>query len=408
MTSPVPAPLVRGRILAFLAIALVALSMRTAVGALSPIIGHVSDDIPLDHLVLAVIGSAPPLVFGLSGLIGPLVSRRLGLEGGLLAVTLVGVLGHVLRTFAPDATVLLIGTILAFVGAGSSNVLLPPIVKRYFPDRIGTMTAIYVTVMSIGATVPPVIAVPVADAAGWRVSLGVWAGLAAIAALPWIWHLVFRGRHVENLDTEARGMEAAHAGIGRRLFRSPTAWSMALLFAVTTMHVYAMFAWLPSLAAELSEVDATQAGLLLGVFAICGIPCALVIPVLAARLRSPSPLIVIAVALFVAGYAGFLLAPRSAPLLWTILIGLGPLVFPLLLTLINLRTRTQVGAVALSGFVQGFGYAAGALGPLIVGLLRESTGGWEVPIWFLLGILVLAVPSVIVLRRPRYVEDEGR
>lgn len=403
-----PLPPVRGRILAFVGIVLVALTMRTAVGAMSPILEHITSEVPLDHLVLSVIGAAPPLVFGLSGLVAPIASRRLGLEGALLAATVLGGLGHLIRALAPDATVLLVGTVLALLGAGTSNVLLPPIVKRYFPGRIGVVTALYVTVMSLGATVPPVVAVPVADVAGWRFSLGMWALLAVIAAIPWVWQLLFRGRHVENLDTEARGIEAANAGIGRRLFRSPIAWSMTLLFGVTSMEVYAMFAWLPSMAAELSGVAPAQAGVLLGIFALGGIPCALAIPVLVARLRSPSPLIVAGMVLFIAGLGGFLLAPRAAPLLWTIFIALGPLVFPLVLTLINVKSRTQVGAVALSGFVQGIGYAIGALGPLVVGILRDASGGWTVPLWFMLAILVFWIPSVFVLRTPRYVEDEGR
>lgn len=407
MTTPARIPLARGRILALVGIVLVALTMRTAVGALSPILDHIDRDIPLDALLLGVIGATPPLIFGLSGLVAPLASRRLGLEGALLVATLVGASGHALRAFAPNSAVLLIGTVLALLGAGCGNVLLPPIVKRYFPDRIGMMTAVYVTVMSVGATVPPVLAVPVADGAGWRVSIGMWALLAVIAALPWLWQALTTGRHVENLDTQARGMEAAHAGIGARLFRSPIGWSMALLFGLPSMHAYFAFAWLPSLTADLSRVDAAQAGLLLGVFAICGIPAALFVPVLATRLTSVRPLIVAALFFFVAGYGGFLVAPTAAPLLWTILVGLGPLLFPLALTLINLRTRTQVGAVALSGFVQGIGYVVGAFGPLVVGILHDATGSWVVPIWFLLGTLVLTIPALIVLGRPRFVEDEA-
>lgn len=398
--------LTRGRFLAFIGIALVALTMRTAVGSMSPIIGLIDDDLKLDHLVLSVIGAAPPLIFALSGLLAPLISRALGLEGSLIALTLIGGVGHLLRAIAPDPGILLLGTVLALLGAGCCNVLLPPVVKRYFPDRIGTVTAFYVTVMSLGATVPAIVAVPIAEASSWRESLGVWSLLALVAAAPWIVQLLTTGRHVQNLDTEARGIEAASAGIGRRLFRSPTAWSMALLFATPTISVYAMFAWLPSMAAELSGVDAAQAGVLLGAFAICGVPAALVVPILAVRLKSVRPLIIAGLGFFVAGFSGFLFVPTVAPLVWSVFIGLGPLMFPLTLTLINLRTRSQLGAVALSGFVQGFGYVIGAVGPLVVGLLREATGGWTIPIFFLLGTLVLAIPALVVLSRPGFVEDE--
>ena len=107
VTTPVPLPPVRGRIPAFVGIVLVALTMRTAVGAMSPILEHITSEVPLDHLVLSVIGAAPPLVFGLSGLVAPIASRRLGLEGALLAATVLGGLGHLIRALAPDATVLL-------------------------------------------------------------------------------------------------------------------------------------------------------------------------------------------------------------------------------------------------------------------------------------------------------------
>ena len=411
MTIPAPVPsgprhLTRGRLLAFIGIALVALTMRTAVGSISPIIDHIDDELHLDHLVLSVIGAAPPLIFALSGLLAPLIARVLGLEGSLVALTLLGGIGHLVRAIAPEAGLLLLGTVLALLGAGCCNVLLPPVVKRYFPDRIGTVTALYVTVLSLGATVPPIVAVPIAEGASWRVSLGAWCVLAVVAAAPWVWQLVRSGRHVENLDTAARGIETASAGIGRRLFRSRIAWSMALLFATPTISVYAMFAWLPSMAAEVSGVDAVEAGALLGAFAICGVPSALIVPLLAVRLRSVSPLIVVGLAFFVAGFAGFLFAPTVAPLVWSVFIGLGPLIFPLTLTLINLRTRSQVGAVALNGFVQGFGYVIGAAGPLVVGLLRDATGSWTAPIAFLLATLVLAIPALIVLSRSGFVEDE--
>ncbi len=50
------------------------------------------------------------------------------------------------------------------------------------------------------------------------------------------------------------------------------------------------------------------------------------------------------------------------PLLWFVLLGLGPSTFPLSLTLINLRTRSAAGSAALSGFMQGLGYTLIAWG----------------------------------------------
>jgi CP family cyanate transporter-like MFS transporter len=113
------------------------------------------------------------------------------------------------------------------------------------------------------------------------------------------------------------------------------------------------------------------------------------------------------VLLMAVGYGGLLVAPDAAPVLWTVLSGLGPILFPLTLALINVRTRTHAGAVALSGFVQGIAYGVGALGPVVIGLIHGATGSWTVPLIVMVVVSVgLGTPAVFLLARPRFVEDE--
>ncbi|MBX3194406.1 MAG: MFS transporter [Microbacteriaceae bacterium] len=397
-------PLLRGRLLALGGIVLVALTLRLAVGAVSPLFDRIDPDIPLGATMLALIGTAPPVLFGLAGLLTPPATRRFGLETTLVASLLIGGVGHVVRAVAHDPVVLLIGTALALLGAGVGNVLLPPAVKRYFPDRVGGMTSLYATVIALGATLPPATAVPLADAAGWRVSVGVWVVLCVVAVIPWVAQLIAHGRHVERLDTGAQAVEAQHAGIGGRLLRSPVAWSIGLLFGLSSIHFYAIFAWLPSLLVDLSGLDAAQAGLVLGLFALYGIPASFLVPLLARRWALV--MTGVAVAGLVVGYLGMLVIPSVVPVLWVLLIAAGTGLFPLALTLIGLRSRTHVGAIALSGFVQGIGYSLGMLGPLVAGILLSVTGGWTLALWFLLATALLAVPAFVVLRAPRFVEDD--
>ena len=100
---------------------------------------------------------------------------------------------------------------------------------------------------------------------------------------------------------------------------------------------------------------------------------------------------------FVIGYLGLLIAPSAAPVLWVASAGLGPLLFPLALVLINLRSRTPATTVGLSGFVQTVGYLLGAIGPFVVGALHDGSGGWTIPLVFLLVVVVLVVPAAAVL-----------
>ena len=404
MTAPdrqPPMPLWAGRTTALLGILLVAFNVRTAVSALSPIVEDVAADVGLSSIQLGIIGTIPPIAFALSALFGASIARRVGVERLLAFAIVAMVLGHVLRASAGSFALLLLGTVIALAGAGIGNVLLPPLVKRYFSDRLGLVTAIYVSLVSVSAAVPSAMAAPVTAAFDWRVSLGIWAIVAAVCLPPWIVILLRHRRAALDGDVRAAQPARLHG-----IWRSRVAWSIALIFSVTSGHVYAAFAWLPQLLIDTAGVSAFEAGTMLGVYALMGVPTALAVPALAVRMRNVGLLVHLGVTCFVLGYLGLLLAPSAAPWLWIVLVGLGPLVFPLSLTLINLRTRTQQGSVALSGFSQGIGYGVAALGPFIFALLHEASGGWTVPLLYLLVTALVASIAGVALRKPVFVEDE--
>jgi CP family cyanate transporter-like MFS transporter len=400
-------PLWAGRSLALVGILLVALSLRTAVAAISPIIAEINADIPLTSVGIGLIGMLPPIFFALSGLIGPFVSRRLGLEGAIVVSVALMVLGHSLRAASGSFPVLLIGSAVALLGVGICNVMLPPVVKRYFPDRIGFVTATYATLMSVSTALPSVLAVPVSDSLGWRFSLAIWAAVAGTALIPWVVLLTRhrRDRAAALLDDQAEP-EIPDAALEGRLWRSPVAVAIAITFSVSTINAYASFAWLPQILVDIVHIEPAVSGNLLAVYSIAGLPASIVAPMLVARLRSPSWLIVLGVALFVSGYLGLLLAPGTLTVLWVIFAGMGPILFPVCLVLINTRTRTHTGSVALSGFAQAVGYTVGAFGPLLVGVLHDATDGWTVPLVFLLVISLAGLYGAVVLSRPGIVEDQ--
>lgn len=409
MTSTPAAPLWAGRTLVLLGVVIAAANLRTAVAALSPIVGAVSEDIPLDSVGLGLLGTLPPLCFAIFGLLAPVLQRRLRLEM-LIVLPLVAILaGHLLRAAAPSYLLLAVGSALAFAGMGVANVALPPLVKKYFPDRIGLMTSVYATVMSLMTLVPPLVAVPVADAAGWRISLGLWSVFAVAALVPWIGLLLReragRGRPAAPTDDTASIATLPPASAGRTI-RSPLAWGMALLFGTTSLNVYALFAWLPQLLVDQAGVSDAEAGTLLALYAAVGFPASIIVPILAVRLRSVVPLIAAGIAFYLAGYLGLILWPATGTWVWVALAGAGPLLFPLTLVLINLRTRSSAGAVALSGFTQGVGYLVGAVGPLVFGVLHEATDGWTAPMVFLVATVCTITVTGALVARPRFLEDD--
>ena len=402
MTNSAARSLWAGRTLALRGILLVAANLRTAVAALSPIITRIDADIPLGALAIGVLGMLPPVCFALFGVFTPMFTKRHGLENVLVLALLLLFVGHLARGLSGSLGLLLLGSVITFAGLGVGNVLLPPLVKKYFPDRIGLVTSLYVTVVAFSTLVPPLVAVPVADAAGWRTSLGMWSVLALVALVPWITMLV---RHrTRSVPTPV--LEEPEPAILGRIRHSSLAWALAAVFAVSSLNAYAVFAWLPQLLVDRSLVSAGEAGTLLSLFAAMGIPCAVIIPVLAARMKNVGLLVYAGAFCFVAGYLGLIFAPETLTWLWVSAAGLGQLLFPLSLVLINLRTRTHEGAVALSGFVQGVGYTLGALGPLVVGLLHELTGDWLWPLVFLTSTALAVTIAGAVIARPHLLEDE--
>ncbi|MFG1840285.1 CynX/NimT family MFS transporter [Micromonospora sp. NPDC049175] len=396
-------PLWAGRTAALLGIVLVAFTLRQAVATISPILGDIRADIPISTIGVGLLGTLPPILLAASGFIAPRVARGVGLEGGIALALLLMTLGHLVRACAPGFAVLLVGSVVALAGTGIGNVLLPPIVRRYFPDRVALLTALYVCIVGVGTAVPAAVAAPVAEQTGWRFLLGVWSVTSIAALLPW---LVIIARERRQRHSDGVAVESPPSAVVTRLWRSRVALSITVVFSTSTICTYAAFAWLPEILGDIAGSTPTEAGVLLAVTGLISVPGAFIAPLLVARLRNVGWLIAAGVASFVFGYLGLLLAPATLTLLWVLLIGSGSILFPVCLVLINVRTRSHDGTVALSGFSQGVAYALGALGPLLVGLLHDVSGGWALPLLFLLAVALVATIPAITLARPAFVEDE--
>lgn len=430
-------PLWHGRALAVLGILLCAFSLRSAVASLSPVIDHIGADFAVPSAVLGLIGTLPPMCFAVFGLITPILESRLGIERLTVVALIVIAVGLVARGLIGESIGLVLATALIFAGVGMGNILMPPLVKKYFPDRIGLMMALYTTAMACSTFVPPLVAVPVADAVGWRVSLAMWAVFALAGVIPWVLMLAGRGRASTGSATQpewvsepVEGSKAATqvtapestAGFSvtgpiatspssRRLFarlaRIPLVWALSVTFGTSSIMAYVAFAWLPVIAMDIAGVDAGTAGLLLSLFAFVGLPSSLLVPVLVVRFHATRPLFLFGAIAGLVGILGLLLVPIAGLLwLWTALFGMVGLLFPLALVLISIRSRTPESAVLLSSFVQSVGYTLAAIFPILMGVLRDATGGWTVPLVVIGAALLASIPAGMMAGRRRTVEDE--
>ena len=358
--QPLPRhPLLKGRLLAFIAIVLVSANLRSAVTSLTPLLDRLGHIFDFGSTMTGVLGMMPTAAFAVFGLATPRITRAIGLERTAVLTMVLATIGLLLRAFANDVGMLLLGSAVALAGMGMGNVVVPPLVKRYFADRVGTLSTIYITVLQAGTMVPALLAVPVADQFDWRISLGMWSLLSLAALLPWI--LLARSAPRAEATTTTNAEHAAG-----RVWKTQLGWGMALMFGMTSLGTYSLFTWLPKVMVEAGASE-SFGGVMVAVYSAIGLLPSLLVPALAVRMRNPFPIAVMVFVLNMIAFAGLLWAPMSAPLLWAVIAGLGPSTFPLGLTLINLRTRSQAGSAALSGFMQGVGYSLASLGPLLFG-----------------------------------------
>jgi len=145
--------------------------------------------------------------------------------------------------------------------------------------------------------------------------------------------------------------------------------------------------------------------LLLGLGMVVGLLTAITVPSLATRARDQRALVVASCVLAALGWLGILLAPMSAPYLWTVLLGLGQnAAFPLALMLIVLRGGSRSTA-GLSTLAQTVGYLLAASGPVAVGAIHQLTGSWTPCLVLLLGLLVPQALTGLVAGRDRLVAN---
>lgn len=394
--------------IALAGIVLSAFSLRLAVSGVSPVLDRVREDIALDATSTGLLAMFPTLGFALTGLLTAAVMRRVSLEALLTVACALAAFGSVARAASTSTGPFLGFSLLIMIGLGIGNVTLPPIIKKYFREHIAPLTAIYSMLLGLSTAAAPFFAVPLADAAGWRFSVGSWAVFSLAAFIPWLLMWVSVRREGARAASSSGVPDPAEAPV--KPWRSPIGWGLVLLFVGTSSNTFSMFTWLPRVIGSYGFTE-HQAGLMLAYYAILGIPVSLVVPLLVRRLSRTTGLGLTAVALYALGYLGLLSWPTAqwGPLdtvwVWITIFGLAQASFPLALTLINARTRTTAGAGALSGFGQGVGYLAGCVGPLIFGVLFTWGGSWWTSFGYLWLMLIALTAGVLLTGRRRFLED---
>jgi CP family cyanate transporter-like MFS transporter len=373
---------------------LIAVNLRAAVVAISPLLGEIQHALGLANWQAGLLTTLPVACFGVFGALGPALARRWNLEVALFGSTLLLVAAFALRLI-PTTFALFGGTLIAGIAISIGNVLLPALLKRDFPHDKGGMTAAYVVALSGGATLAAGLTVPIQHATGfdWRVTLALWGVFPLIAAIVWIPQL--RHPHVEPAGRAVVAL--------RSLLRDKLAWNVTLFMGLQSLGFYTTTAWFPAYFVR-HGMSPSAAGWLLSLSQAACVVAVLTVPVIAARTRSLLIPLWGMIVLYVIPVVGVLFMPTQLTAFWMVLLGIAQgFTFSLAVTFIIERSPDAAHAGPLSSMAQSIGYALAAIGPFAFGALRDLTGGWTAPFAALLIMLVPMAFTGFAAARPGYV-----
>jgi CP family cyanate transporter-like MFS transporter len=357
-----------GQVLLVWGLLVVAANLRASLTGVGPLLDRVQADLELAPAVAGLLNTVPLLAFAVLSPMVPRLAARWRPERLLGGALVVLALGIAVR-WAPTAIALFAGTVLIGAGIAVGNVLLPSLIKRDFPTKVGLLTSAYATVMGGVAAVASGVAVPISQLApgGWRTAWGCWIVLALVAIVLWL--------------PQLRNPRPASEAIRRhRLpWGSALAWAVTAFMGLQSLGFYVVITWLPQVFQD-SGASAAAAGWLLFLFQAVAVLTSLAVPAALRWPRDQRALATVSSSVLLAGYLGLLVAPGWA-LLWSVVLGLGGgACLVLALAFLSLRAHDATAAGALSAMAQSIGYLLAAAGPVIFGLLHTVSSGWQAPI----------------------------
>ncbi|OAX51134.1 MFS transporter [Paenibacillus sp. AD87] len=367
-----------------LALILASLNLRPPITSISPLMSTIQSDLGISGITASLLTTLPVLCMGIFAPFSVKLSRRWGNEGAIvLALILIGI-GTALRLFVGATPLMMFTSFLSGVGIALAGPLLSSFIKQYFPTRVAAMVGIYSTAMVVGASISVGLSVPLQNLLGgsWKGSLAMWALLAVIALPIWIKLALSARKDRQSGQVSAVNVEALPV-------KNSRAWVLTLFFGLMAAIFYSLTAWLAP-AIQSQGYTKETAGSIQTLFTLISLPSTLFIPMLVHRYQRRVFWLVGCALMELIGV--LMLNLSVSPWLAAIPLGIGAGgLFPIALMLPIDETNNAQEASAWSAMTQSGGYILGALGPLAIGWLHDTTGSFVQAFYGLAIIIVLQI-----------------
>lgn len=403
--------------------------MRMTITGVGPLLEQIAESRGTSTASLGSLASLPLLAWGLVSPLAHGLGQRFGLTRAVSFSLIALAAGTVWRSLPFTSFDLWIGTALIGAALAVGNVLMPAVIRRDFGSRIPLVMGLYTALLGGFAAASAGLMVPISQVAeaaglsGWRVALLCSGALIPPALIVWI--IASRTRMPETANdvadpapsttatpdgpsqpnsaptSEPARLPREPGNLGRRIWRDPVAWTVALYMGLQSTLFYMIATWLAPIGTS-SGRSPVEAGVDVMLFQVVSIAGSLILPVLyRGRLRRWLAAIIPVV---VGGsFACVILAPGPS-LPWILLCGIGTgTSLSISLLFMAVRAKQQAAASALSGMAQSVGYLIAATGPATFGLVHKWSGDWTAPLALLLAFAAAQLVFGVLVSRDRFV-----
>lgn len=369
------------------------------VGAMAPLVTAIAEDLDLSKSAIGSVLGAWPLAYLVVAIPAGTLVDRIGLRWSLFFGGAAVAISGLLRAAATGWWTLFFAVAVFGLGAPLVSVGTPKLVRQLFgPEDRAAAMGIMMTAPPVGiaftlATANSVVMPAVDDE--WRAAL-VFYGLLAATAI-FVWLAVSSRSVVELGPTPVAGR--APRGEVARLLRSPSIRLLLVLAVTTFFFNHSINNWLPTVLTD-EGLSSQTAGYVASASVIVGIIGAASIP----RLATPERrLLVLGATLGSAIVAAgtMALVDGTASIVPAIVIGFAksgfvPVMFVFVMAAPGI---TQANMGVGTGIFFAAGELGGSLGPLVIGVLADATGSFDVPMALLAGLAGLMLVLVTLVDR---------
>ncbi len=218
--------------------------LRLTVLAVPPVVPLLHADLHLSETDIGWLSSLPPMMFAIAAGPGAVLIARFGIVPALVVGLLFTAVGSAARAAFADAASLYASTIVMAAGVAIMQPSLPPLVRAWFPQRIGFATAVYTTGLLIGEILAAALTIPLVLPLvnnSWRLSFVVW-------SIPVLVTAVLVAVYAPQFGGAKNGAKSIAPAAGRRWWpdwRRPLIWKLGLILGSVNATYFVTNAFLP-------------------------------------------------------------------------------------------------------------------------------------------------------------------